>query len=224
MSDAPGLDDTDMVKNEPVKSRQVHPTRRHIFDLPKKHPLVILIVGDLEHSIQRTNANHQFGKILMETIQNLVNTMNAAKRLSHQALAADILCHGLVSKFGFDFVCCPRTNFHNFAVRYDGGRVYQQNLLKMIITSSNQFNDVDDLLNELTSVETGSTAFSRNPAKLAFRLLMDGFEEDGNAYQNMQQKFGKRPLTRVCELLCQVLDQDLDSRSKGRNPLLEEKV
>ena len=68
-------------------------------------------------------------------------------------------------------------------------------------------------LNELTSVETGNTAFSRSPAKQAFQLLMDCYEEDGNPYQNMEQKFAKISLTRTCALLSQVMDQDLPPAS-----------
>ena len=100
----------------------------------------------------------------METIQILVKTMSTVKRLSN--LATELLIRYVMDKY-------PNSDSTSDAVRVrifatflygkDGGRVYRQNLLKMIITHSNQCNDVNDILDELTSVETGNTAFSRKP-------------------------------------------------------------
>ena len=70
MADAAGLGNTDMVKNEPVKSRQVNPTQRPIFDLQNKHPLVTLVVGDLGHNIQRASATVLL-RLLQPRLQNL---------------------------------------------------------------------------------------------------------------------------------------------------------
>jgi len=222
MADAPAVNHP---MEEPAKSRKVNETRKQVFALKKKHPCVTLVVGDLKRNIERAENNEEFGKIMLQTIQKLVDILNTAKRLAQ--LATDLLVQFVMQKYPNND---PPSNsarvqvFTPLMYGKDGGKVYQQNLLRLIISSRNQNEDVERILLNLTQVESEPTTPSSKPAVLAFQLLVNCYEQDGSVYKSLDQQKGKITLARALEMLSQVLDSELASHVKGRLPHLEGKV
>jgi hypothetical protein len=70
----------------------------------------------------------------------------------------------------------------------DGGKVYQQNLLKLNISSRNQNEDVERILLNLKQVESEPTTPSSKPAVLAFQLLVNCYQQYGSVYESLYQQ------------------------------------
>lgn len=110
----------------------------------------------------------------------------------------------------------------------DGGKVYQQNLLRLIISGENGSSDIDGLIVNMicghgTGPSTDKGSIS-NPAKIAFQLLMNGYSEEKTTYHCLDDLHGKRNLSRTLHTLSQTIDTELASHLKGCLPLLEEMV
>jgi hypothetical protein len=73
----------------------------------------------------------------------------------------------------------------------DGGKGYQQNLLRLIISSRNQNEDVERILLNLTQVQSKPTTPSSKPAVLTSQLLVNCYEQDGSVYESLVQQKGK---------------------------------
>ena len=82
---------------EPFKSRKVNETRKQVFALKKKPSCVTLVVGNLKRNIERAENNEEFGQIMLQTIQKLVDILNIAKRLAQ--LATDLLVQFVMQKY-----------------------------------------------------------------------------------------------------------------------------
>ena len=106
----------------------------------------------------------------------------------------------------------------------DSEKVYQQNVLRLIISSGNQKEDVERILLNVTQVESDPTTPSSKPAALAFQLLVNCYEQDGSVYESLNQKKGKATLPRALQMLILVLDSELASHVNERLPHLEGKV
>jgi hypothetical protein len=79
MSDAT---DANNPMEEPVKSRKVNETRKHVFALKKKHLRVTLIVGYLKQNIERAENNEEFGQFMLQIIQNWWTSL-ISQKVSH---------------------------------------------------------------------------------------------------------------------------------------------
>jgi hypothetical protein len=166
---------------EPAKSRKVNEIRKQDFALKKKHSCVTLDVGDLKRNIERAENNEEFGHIMLQTIQKLVDILNIAKRLAQ--LATHLLVRFVMQKYPNND---PPSNSARIRVLTpltygkDGGKVYQQNFLRLIISSRNQNKDVERILLNVTQMESEPATPSSKPAVLAFQLLV-------NCYDRMDQ-------------------------------------
>ena len=136
MADAPAANHP---TEEPFKSRKVNETRKQVFALKKKHSCVTIVVGNVKRNIERAENNEEFGQIMLQTIQKLVDNLNIAKRLAQ--LATDLLVQFVMQKYPKND---PPSNsarvqvFTPLMYVKDGGKVYQQNHLRLIISSRNQ--------------------------------------------------------------------------------------
>jgi hypothetical protein len=72
----------------------------------------------------------------------------------------------------------------------DGGKVYQQNILRSFI-SRNENEDVEMILLNIMQVESEATTPFIKPAVLAFQLLVNCYEQDRSVYESLDQQKGK---------------------------------
>jgi len=105
-----------------------------------------------------------------------------------------------------------------------GGKVYQQNLLRLIISGQATAVNVDELLLDVVQTSPQAATSIRNRANIAFQLLKNCYSQPTMDFQSMDDLYGKLPLTRVLQMFSQVIDTELTSHLKGRLPLLQEKV
>jgi hypothetical protein len=111
---------------------------------------------------------------MLQTIQKLVDILNTAKRLAQ--LATDLLVQFVMQNYPNND---PPSNsarvqvFTPLMYGKDGGKLYQQNLLRSIISSRNQNEDVERILLNVTQVQSEPTTPISKPAVLAFQLLVN---------------------------------------------------
>jgi hypothetical protein len=105
-----------------------------------------------------------------------------------------------------------------------GGKVYQQNLLRLIISGQATAVNVDELLVDVVQTSPQAATSIRNRANIAFQLLKNCYSQATMDFQSMDDLYGKLILTRVLQMFSQVIDTELASHLKGRLPLLQEKV
>ncbi|CAO3676652.1 unnamed protein product [Umbelopsis ramanniana] len=204
MVDAPGqIDDVEQLE---VKTRTVNPTRRKIFELKRTHPVVTLNVGDLSANIRRGISNRDIEHVVLDTIQKLVKIMSHAKQLVQ--LATNLFI----------------TTLTPLLYGTSGGKVYQQNLLRLIISGQATAVNVDELLVDVVQTSPQAATSIGNRAKIAFQLLKNCYSQATINFQSMDDLYGKLALSRVLEMFSQVIDTELASHLKGRLPLLQKKV
>lgn len=219
---------TRKITQGPIISRKMNDSRKEILRLKKAHPVVTLNVGDLYANIQRATSDNFLRERIMGSIQALVTVLNLAKR--HAQMATDIFIMYIMERFPFrDYLCnmARRQCFTCLIYGSDGGKVYQQNLLRRIISGKYQEVDIDMLIAKIIDPNHGNmtkTALAPIVADCAYRLLLDGWNTDSSTFQNLDQQYGKITLARTLEMLSQVVDTELASHIKGRLPLLEAKV
>ena len=145
---------------EPVISRKVYKTRMHVFALKKKHSCVTLVVGYLKQNIERAENNEEFGQFMLHTIQNCWTSLISQKD-SHNW---QLLCWCSLSCKNIQITIHPQTQRIQVftAVIYVKDKAYQQNLLRLIISSRNQNEDVERILLSLTPVQSKPTTHPLN--------------------------------------------------------------
>jgi hypothetical protein len=112
------------------------------------HPVVItLTVGDLSANIRRGISNRGIEHVVLDTIQKLVKIMSHAKQLVQ--LATNLFITYVMDSFPYMNHLCnlARTRILTpLLYGKDGGKVYQQNLLRLIISGKSTGGNVDELL------------------------------------------------------------------------------
>jgi hypothetical protein len=221
---------TRKISNDEAKPRTANDSRKPALALKKAHPIVTLNVGDLSASVRRATINPGFEGKLLTTIPSLVRIMSAAKRLVQ--LATDLLLMYVMEYFPYrDFLSNQARSriFTPLLYGKDGGKVYQQNLLRLVISGQKESVDIDKFIDGLVhsnqeshQVEGGVNTV-KYQAMIAYNLLKKCYPNNQD-YQSLDELYGRLSVSRPLEMLSQVIDTELASHIKGRLPLLQANV
>ncbi|GAB5587406.1 hypothetical protein Unana1_02306 [Umbelopsis nana] len=138
------------ISNDEAKPRTENDSRKQVFALKRARLIVTLNVGDLSASVRRATIDPSFEGKLLTTIRSLVRIMSAAKRLVQ--LATDLLLMYVMEYFPYrDFLSNQARSriFTPLLYGKDGGKVYQQNLLRLVISGQKESVDIDKFIDGL---------------------------------------------------------------------------
>ena len=211
-----------------ITRRKSNETRATMLRLKHIHPLVTLLVGSLDANLRQTMTSTDIKVEVQQTINTLVRIMSTAKRLAQ--LGTDLLITKVMEVFPYnDYICNKARMKLLTSVIYgkDGGKTYHQNLLRMVISGTNELINVDASIIDILYDQRNQIARKnnlRNPATIAYQLLKNCYTEEGLAYRTLDEIYGKLTLSRTLQMLSAVMDTDLATHIKGRLPLVKDRV